>query len=127
MTTKAQAAHTAGPWRVEPDTAPNGTTRIVGPHGQELAELYTNDGADDPEWFPVEANAALIAAAPDLLAALRDTTAACAAAMRVINRLDVKTDGTDATDAFLAEVFTAGVRDGFGVRAIQALAKAEGT
>lgn len=60
-----EAKHTPGPWRVEPDsshfdsltTIANGSARVAEAAGRTLAEC--------------EANAHLIAAAPDLLEALK--------------------------------------------------------
>lgn len=66
--------HTPGPWRAVDRTTREMKLRdlvIEGPDGIELASLYVSDGADDPVWLPIEANARLIAAAPDLLAACR--------------------------------------------------------
>jgi hypothetical protein len=59
------AGHTPGPWTVGRDFS-----IIAG--SEEIAALYTNDGADDSKPYPVEANARLIAAAPELLEALKD-------------------------------------------------------
>ncbi len=78
MATETKVRHTAGPWSVRDSRYDSPSEKrvlrdvmIVGPGGRELASLYTNDGADEPEWFPVEANARAMAAAPDLLAALK--------------------------------------------------------
>jgi len=53
----SERTHTPGPWRVEPDG--QGCDRVVGPRGT-VADTIGN-----------EANARLIAAAPDVLAALK--------------------------------------------------------
>ena len=58
--------HTAGPWRL---TLSDDTTIIAG-DGTPVAGTLGNYDSDD-EWPVMEANARLIAAAPDLLAALR--------------------------------------------------------
>jgi len=68
-------------------------------------------------------------AAPDLLASCRELLAAVAAAMRVIADLDaMKLHGGEADtreQRFAVELRVAGVVNGFGVRAQQAIAKAE--
>ena len=66
--------HTPGPWRVEPDQPSHGAVLcVVGHIGQVIVRT--------PEPMePVDhANAQLIAAAPDLLAALQDIAAEMAA------------------------------------------------
>jgi hypothetical protein len=63
--------HTPGPWRVEFRQLPRERDFVILAGDDELAILYTNNGLDEPKWYPVEANARLIAAAPDLLAALQ--------------------------------------------------------
>lgn len=78
--------HTPGPWRVDESLLKDWI--IAGPKGEEVGLLYTNDGADDPEWLPVEANARLISAAPDMLDLLR------ACSEFADNYVDV-TDGDD--------------------------------
>lgn len=55
----------------------------------------------------------------NLLAALKETTEACAAAWRVIN------GNTDIVDRLEKELKEAGIADGFGMRARAAIAKAE--
>ena len=62
--------HTPGPWRHENYSARQDYD-IVGPNGEDLAFVNPTDGGDDPIVYPVEANARLIAAAPDLLEALK--------------------------------------------------------
>jgi predicted nucleic acid-binding protein len=44
---------------------------IVGPEGEDIAYANPSDGLDEPTFYPVDANARLIAAAPDLLASCR--------------------------------------------------------
>jgi hypothetical protein len=72
----------------------------------------------------------ILAERAELLAALKETRNACAAAMRVIAEIDVATKlGVPAADyqqRFVDEAKIAGVVDGFGVRADAAIAKAEG-
>ena len=64
--------HTPGPWITVETRGPcapdqRGDKAIVAEFGQIIAEVFHRVGPDD--WAPVEANARLIAAAPDLLAA----------------------------------------------------------
>lgn len=61
--------HTPGPWRAEATHYPPEQAVYAGKH--EIALVYMTDGLDEPTLFPVEANARLIAAAPDMLAALQ--------------------------------------------------------
>lgn len=72
------SAHTAAPWVVVENRY--GVERKVeylvqNAKGDDLLSLYPTDGADEPVDFPVKANAHLIAAAPDLLEALRGMAA----------------------------------------------------
>jgi len=60
--------HTPGPWGVERDRDGDLIVSQPGNDGQVIVSMR---GADGPEW---DANARLIAAAPDLLAALRIIT-----------------------------------------------------
>ncbi len=62
--------HTPGPWRAEAFGV--GCMDIWGPNREEIAAVHDNDGGDDPEFYPAVANAHLIAAAPDLLAVVRE-------------------------------------------------------
>lgn len=66
-----------------------------------------------------EANAHLIAAAPELLASCKELREALAAAMRAIATCN-------GADAFISEIKSAGVPNGVGVRADAIIAKAEG-
>jgi hypothetical protein len=63
--------HTPGPWRVRGGAAKVFAYDIVGPNGEDIGYANSSDGADEPAMYPVEANARLIAAAPDLIEALR--------------------------------------------------------
>ena len=65
------------------------------------------------------ADARLIAAAPDEDDSLREMVAACAAAMRVLDHHGLAIE-------FGHELKLAGVENGFGKRALDALRKAEG-
>lgn len=100
--------HTSGPWTCDSaDWNPS--------DGTEVRYYVRHDPPDISK-----ANSDLIAAAPDLLNALKQMREACAAAMRVI----VAVDG--ATERFADELERAGIPDGFGKRAGDAIAKAEG-
>lgn len=79
--------HTPGPWEYVPSTEHHGAY-VAGPFGGDLCDCYTmsnpsslsvrNGGDSKPIPFcgdEMDANARLIAAAPDLLAALRDMVA----------------------------------------------------
>lgn len=71
------SAHTPGPWTWTEDRCWGGYSGIVGPNNQEVFYPNTaNNGDDGAAWFedlPSEADRALIAAAPDLLEALKRT------------------------------------------------------
>ena len=60
--TETQTKHTPGPWAIGMDTDDE-SAQIISADGQHLATV---------EQYPLEANAALIAAAPALLEALRE-------------------------------------------------------
>lgn len=62
--------HTLGPWRAKAYLA-LGDFLIYGANGEEVAVVNANNGLDEPDWYPSAANAALIAAAPELRDALR--------------------------------------------------------
>lgn len=66
-------SHTPGPWTI--DWNGGMAPRILGidhpGHAREIADVRFSNGSDDPQ---VHDNARLIAAAPDLLAALERTT-----------------------------------------------------
>lgn len=61
--------HTPGPWHVDPDPRPDmeWNNHIYGADGMAVCFMAHSDGKDDER---DEANARLIAAAPDLLSAL---------------------------------------------------------
>ncbi len=67
-----KVTHTPGPWPMQPTGDGKriviGRGLVEGPNGYEVAEVYS----DDCPYDLAEANARLIAAAPDLLAALKD-------------------------------------------------------
>ena len=71
--------HTPGPWILVLDNHPNHRSIYVrtDSHGGNIAKVVaTRDSSNDATWSQsrVEANARLIAAAPDLLAALERVT-----------------------------------------------------
>ena len=59
---------TSGPWVVDPDPRPCGAYQVLDPDHLTVCFIATNGKIDDEH----VANAELIAAAPDLLAALRE-------------------------------------------------------
>lgn len=65
------SGHTPGPWSVSRFTTGPYRYDIVGPNGEDIGYANPSDGADEPTFYPVEANLRLMAAAPDLLAALK--------------------------------------------------------
>ena len=68
---RSSVTHTPGPWEVGGQTTPFDRD-IVGPNGEDIGFVNLSDGADDePTFYPLEANARLIAAAPDMLTELK--------------------------------------------------------
>lgn len=65
--------HTKGPWRV--DGAPGYDAPVIYGNGRPIAKVLYDDGSEDRE---VDDNAALIAAAPELFARLRNARHAIA-------------------------------------------------
>ena len=65
---EAGSAPTPGPWRADYVIATTGATRINSPRGN-VAWVCGNDSQAEPTPAETRANARLIAAAPDLLAA----------------------------------------------------------
>jgi hypothetical protein len=121
---KAETGHTPGPWHFSHGRSnhADSTDGVLGAvetvDGWYVCDVWA-DCVEEHDYEP-EANARLIAAAPDLLAALKEMRDACAAAMRVIARHEGQ------TGEFVLELKGAGVADGFGVRANALIAKAEG-
>ena len=69
-----ETTHTPGPWAMSRDSW--GGYDIVGPRGEDIGYANSNNGADEPpEQYPVQANARLMAAAPDLLVSLQEMSA----------------------------------------------------
>lgn len=60
---------TAGPWHAAVSMR---DADIVGPKGEDIGYVNSSDGADEPTSYPHEANARLIAAAPELYDALQE-------------------------------------------------------
>lgn len=65
-----QEKHTPGPWSAAPVLS-FGEFEIAGANKEEVALIYGYSGGDEPGANPSEANARLIAAAPELLEALK--------------------------------------------------------
>ncbi len=99
--------HTPGPWDYD-----------MG----DFSIYALNDGmpiaAIDNQQHGNEADAQLIAAAPELLASLKETRTALAAAMHAMD--------VSVAAVFVQNLASAGVADGVGVRAQVAINKAEG-
>lgn len=117
-------AHTHGPWILD-SAAAEGAVYCSDATGSIVARTR-GDGFEyaprpTEEWT---ANARLIAAAPDLLASLKETREALAAAMRVIHA--AVNDKADIIDDLVEAMTEAGITNGVGVRAGAAIAKAEG-
>ena len=53
------AEHTKLPWRIE-RVSRFGEYDVLGANGEQVAACYVTDGADEPEEYPSEANAAFI-------------------------------------------------------------------
>lgn len=99
-------AATQGPWRTSP-RGPSELQHVTAPCGKSVAQVW-----DYPE---AESNARLIAAAPELLDALKMNRAACAAFARVVARCRVPDDDLESV---LGEEFAVGgVPYGFGAKA----------
>jgi hypothetical protein len=66
------SAHTPGPWKSDGNTARHEWLTIIGPRGERIAVLYELEagGAE-------KANACLISAAPEMLAALKRALIRC--------------------------------------------------
>lgn len=62
-------SHTPGPWHVRGGVSGVYSADIVGPNQEDIGYANPSDGADDAHVYPVEANARLMAAAPELLEA----------------------------------------------------------
>lgn len=64
--------YTPGPWKVDSRAGTVYEFDIVGPNGEDIGYANSSDGADEPALYPAAANARLMAAAPELLAALKE-------------------------------------------------------
>lgn len=60
---------TPGPWEASISVLGEGT---IFAGNDDIALVYVTDGADEPKAYPAAANAHLMAAAPDLLASLKE-------------------------------------------------------
>lgn len=120
------AKHTPGPWTAEYVEDECDSQHEVwltdSRNGYEAHLVWTCDHGADPgstQWSEADANARLIAAAPELYEALQEMRAACAAAFRVI------AENCDAT-LLEKELTRAGVAEGFGKRAGELLERIDG-
>lgn len=84
---------TPGPWSAC-KALPHSTEFHVLAGTTEIAITYASDGLDEPTAFPSEANARLIAAAPDLLEALE----------RLVEPYDAAVSYSCAVDAAIAAI-----------------------
>lgn len=109
-------AHTPGPWRVDHHYSCHSLVLA----GSAVLFQTNCERGHDGETEESKANARLIAAAPDMLASLKELREAVAACFRVFAM-----DGHEPQD--LEEEFTRiGLKNGFGKRAQDVIAKAEG-
>jgi hypothetical protein len=92
--TEKKATHTPGPWRVEKDTtlvwgncliAEDGTPEYLGYPVAEACRPSTWQTSGKPDHVEQDSNARLIAAAPDLLEALRELVEIAETAIRQAN------------------------------------------
>lgn len=83
------SGHTKGPWTAELHDDHTATIRASG--GTLVAELYGYDDDDGETVLPIEANAALFAAAPDLYAA-------CEALLDVVGEINAERRSFEALD-----------------------------
>lgn len=113
MRTHIETKHTMGPWHI--GYYGEMERPIIKRGALSLAEILSlSDGPKSRA--QVEANARLIASAPDLLAALKETHGALVAALQVLAECDaIKADDLKS------------VPDGGGYRARAVISKAEGT
>lgn len=109
-------SHTRGPWQVALHSGRsfNGAA-IKAPDGLSVAIIPRI--ADRP-YDQKEADARMIAATPELLASCKELREAAAAMMRVLFDAGLE-------DQLVLELLSAGVKDGFGKRAGDVIAKAE--
>jgi len=137
------SAWTPGPWVFDGEvavksapltkaisyTTADGTTH----HGETglVALVYACAPDGDFKTGTVDANARLIAAAPDLYASVRELREAVAAAMRVVADLDTMhllgASAEARQQRFADELKIAGVANGFGKRADDLLARINGS
>lgn len=107
-------SHTPGPWHVFGGTSVF-SFDIVGPKAEDIGYANLSDGADEPTLYPAKENAQLMAAAPELLEALK-------AMEHTSMRLGI-TRGNDDDDAWAAALLAhfEAIK-----QAREAIAKAEG-
>jgi hypothetical protein len=131
-TERATAQFTPGPWVLDTwgdECGDQFDLRMGDAVGNDFShdaahkiELYSGADAEGcPEQYAeMRANSNLIAASPDLYASTQELRKALAIAMRIL----ATDDGL--ADAFVDELASLGIADGIGVRAHDAIAKAEG-
>ena len=125
---QSSSGATPGPWYVQRKYEGSCTIAVMRDFASRMGpavavhgpENWIHRGDAGPEM--IDANARLIAAAPDLLDACKEFREACAAAVRVLATMC----SDAANDAWQQELDRLGISDGFGVRGEAAIAKAEG-
>ncbi len=110
-------SHTPGPWRV-------GSLRSVMGRAFDGSEKNICDFVRGGSRHAAEANARLIAKAPELYDQIKELREALAGAMRVLYAVDIECPGTVAT--FCAEMTKLGIENGIGKRAEDLIAEIEG-
>ena len=106
--------HTPEPWEYD------GNKKITSIHRGKTYQQIAEIGTPGCRIALVDqANGYLMAAAPDEHTSLKEMVAVCSAAMRVLAHCDLEAEFAD-------ELKRAGVKNGFGKRALDALRKAEG-
>lgn len=86
------AKYTPGPWRLLDDAGHPANIRIGSTRRPHVAKVYAESLDRDPN---CEANARLIASAPDLLEALKDSLASLIAAISLLERGSKKAAPSD--------------------------------
>ena len=105
-----------GDWRIEGQFDDGVTVEIRDEHDGLICELEPLTG----EWTESEiARARLIAAAPEVLACLREMRTACSVCFNVIASAGL-------ADELERGFIASGLKEGFGVRSEDAITKAEG-
>lgn len=125
-TKEIKAPHTPGPWLCENVADREGGIGVFNVKGATYRIAVVPLRLEDGEQ---EANARLIATAPELLATAKELREALCGAMRVIAGIDTATrmgiEAVDYMQKFVDEMHLIGLEDGFGVRAQAVIAKAD--